>query len=135
MKIANKKIDIFKRKKAIAKCYVYTRETSSVILINNLDYTQFSLEVNSLLNFFLENFPEIKTLGRSFIIYVKGGGEKSQAEVILKSFAKLLINLKILNKKELLNYNRCILSSDSRYVYSKKAEGRGARTKRQKSYR
>lgn len=68
---------------------------------------------------------------------VKGGGFMSQANAVRTAIAKGLVeytadpNLKL----AFLNHDRSLLVSDSRRKESKKPLGRGARKKRQKSYR
>jgi ribosomal protein S9 len=69
-----------------------------------------------------------------FDISCAGGGVSSQAEVILKVIAKAMVCLNIYDKREIISYDRSILSSDGRQTYPKLAEGK-ARAKRQKSYR
>lgn len=68
---------------------------------------------------------------------VKGGGFMSQANAVRTAIAKGLVeytadpNLKL----AFLNHDRSLLVSDPRRKESKKPLGRGARKKRQKSYR
>ena len=68
---------------------------------------------------------------------VKGGGFMSQASAVRTAIARGLLeytgdpSLKI----AFLDYDRSLLVSDSRRKESKKPLGRGARKKRQKSYR
>jgi small subunit ribosomal protein S9 len=68
---------------------------------------------------------------------VKGGGFMSQANAVRTAIAKGLVeytadpNLKL----AFLDYDRSLLVSDSRRKEPKKPLGRGARKKRQKSYR
>jgi small subunit ribosomal protein S9 len=68
---------------------------------------------------------------------VKGGGFMSQASAVRTAIAKGLLEytgdpgLKL----AFLDYDRSLLVSDSRRKESKKPLGRGARKKRQKSYR
>jgi small subunit ribosomal protein S9 len=70
-------------------------------------------------------------------VSVKGGGFMSQASAARTAIAKGLVeftgdpNLKI----AFLDHDRSLLVSDSRRKESKKPLGRGARKKRQKSYR
>ena len=70
-------------------------------------------------------------------IEVKGGGFMSQANAVRTAIAKGLVeytadpNLKL----SFLDYDRSLLVSDSRRKEPKKPLGRGARKKRQKSYR
>jgi small subunit ribosomal protein S9 len=70
-------------------------------------------------------------------VNVKGGGFMSQASAVRTAIAKGLVeftgdpSLKI----AFLDYDRSLLVSDSRRKEPKKPLGRGARKKRQKSYR
>jgi len=70
-------------------------------------------------------------------VSVKGGGFMSQANAVRTAIAKGLLeytgdpSLKI----AFLDHDRSLLVSDSRRKESKKPLGRGARKKRQKSYR
>jgi len=70
-------------------------------------------------------------------VEVKGGGIMSQANAVRTAIAKGLVeytadpNLKL----TFLDYDRKLLVSDSRRKEPKKPLGRGARKKRQKSYR
>ena len=70
-------------------------------------------------------------------VSVSGGGFMSQANAVRTAIAKGLLeftgdpSLKI----AFLDYDRSLLVSDSRRKEAKKPLGRGARSKRQKSYR
>ncbi len=70
-------------------------------------------------------------------VSVQGGGFMSQANAIRTAIARGLVEftgdagLKI----EFLNYDRNLLVNDARIKESKKPLGRGARKRRQKSYR
>jgi len=70
-------------------------------------------------------------------VSVKGGGFMSQASAVRTAIAKGLVeftadpNLKI----SYVDYDRSLLVSDSRRKEPKKPLGRGARKRRQKSYR
>ena len=70
-------------------------------------------------------------------VSVNGGGFMSQASAVRTAIAKGLVeftsdpSLKI----AFLDHDRSLLVSDSRRKESKKPLGRGARKKRQKSYR
>ena len=70
-------------------------------------------------------------------VNVKGGGFMSQASAVRTAIAKGLVgytndpSLKL----AFLDYDRSLLVSDSRRKEAKKPLGRGARKKRQKSYR
>jgi small subunit ribosomal protein S9 len=70
-------------------------------------------------------------------VNVKGGGVMSQSNAVRTAIARALVeftgdpSLKI----AFLDYDRSLLVSDTRRKESKKPLGRGARKKRQKSYR
>lgn len=70
-------------------------------------------------------------------VNVSGGGTMGEAEAIRTAIAKGLVeytgDAKL--KEEFINYDRTLLVSDIRYKETKKQLGRGARRKRQKSYR
>lgn len=70
-------------------------------------------------------------------VAVSGGGFMSQANAVRTAIAKGLVeftnNAKL--KEMFLNYDRSLLVSDPRRKETKKPLGRGARKKRQKSYR
>ncbi|MCK4825932.1 30S ribosomal protein S9 [bacterium] len=70
-------------------------------------------------------------------VVVSGGGFMSQANAVRTAIAKGLVkftnNAKL--KEMFLNYDRSLLVSDPRRKETKKPLGRGARKKRQKSYR
>jgi len=70
-------------------------------------------------------------------VNVKGGGVMGQADASRTAIAKALIEFtedKELKRKYLI-YDRSLLVSDPRRKLPKKPMGRGARSKRQKSYR
>ena len=70
-------------------------------------------------------------------VKVKGGGVMSQTEAARTAIAKAIIAFT--NDEELkqmfIEYDRTLLASDTRRKEPKKQLGRGARKKRQKSYR
>ena len=70
-------------------------------------------------------------------VNVRGGGFMSQANAIRTAIAKGLVEYTAdpALRLSLLGYDRDLLVSDSRIKESKKPLGRGARKKRQKSYR
>ena len=70
-------------------------------------------------------------------IDVKGGGFMSQANAVRTAIAKGLVEYTADPSLKLafLDYDRSLLVSDSRRKEPKKPLGRGARKKRQKSYR
>ncbi|MFB0543339.1 MAG: 30S ribosomal protein S9 [Candidatus Bathyarchaeia archaeon] len=68
---------------------------------------------------------------------VRGGGFMSQAEAVRMAIARALVNwTRSKNLREaLLSYDRNMLAGDPRRKESKKFGGKGARKRRQKSYR
>jgi small subunit ribosomal protein S9 len=68
---------------------------------------------------------------------VHGGGFMSQANAVRTAIARGLVEYTgdAALKTSFLNYDRSLLVSDSRKKEAKKPLGRGARKKRQKSYR
>ena len=70
-------------------------------------------------------------------VSVNGGGFMSQANAVRTAIARGLVaftgDMKL--KASFLSYDRSLLVSDSRIKESKKPLGRGARKRRQKSYR
>lgn len=70
-------------------------------------------------------------------VKVKGGGFMGQAEAARMAIARGIVkwSKKSKIKKRILDYDRTMLSGDSRRKESKKFGGPGARRKKQKSYR
>lgn len=77
-------------------------------------------------------------------IRVKGGGYTAQLYAIRQCIARALVaytakyvdeSSKIEIKKQLIAYDKSLLVADARRVEPKKFGGRGARARRQKSYR
>ena len=77
-------------------------------------------------------------------IRVKGGGQVSRIYAIRQAISRGILkylekyvceNEKMKVREIFLNYDRFLLVSDSRVIESKKAGGRGARSRFQKSYR
>jgi small subunit ribosomal protein S9 len=75
--------------------------------------------------------------GVDISVNVSGGGFMSQANAIRTAIAKGLVEYTgdPALRLSFLGYDRDLLVSDSRIKESKKPLGRGARKKRQKSYR
>jgi small subunit ribosomal protein S9 len=70
-------------------------------------------------------------------VKVKGGGFMGQAEAARMAIARGIVkwSKKSKIKERILDYDRTMLSGDSRRKESKKFGGPGARRKKQKSYR
>lgn len=124
-----------KRKTAIARATV--RKGKGRIRINNKPLEIYTPELAKM------KIMEPITLAGKRIekvdidVNVKGGGVMGQADAVRTAIAKGLV--KFYNDDELkklyLNYDRNLLVSDPRRKEPKHQLGRGARKKRQKSYR
>ncbi len=70
-------------------------------------------------------------------VNVKGGGFMGQAEAVRMAIARGIVkwSKQSIVKKRFLDYDRTMLSGDSRRKESKKFGGPRARTRKQKSYR
>jgi len=70
-------------------------------------------------------------------VKVKGGGFMGQAEAVRMAIARGIVkwSKQSIVKKRFLDYDRTMLSGDSRRKESKKFGGPRARTRKQKSYR
>ncbi len=124
-----------KRKTAIARATV--KKGKGLVRINNAPLTLYQPEIARWKIF------EPITLSGDIIntvnidVNVQGGGFMSQANAIRTAIARGLViysgdaNL----KSKYLSYDRSLLVNDSRRKEAKKQLGRGARKKRQKSYR
>jgi small subunit ribosomal protein S9 len=81
--------------------------------------------------------PDININGIDAEVNVKGGGVMGQAEATRTAIARGLVEWTKSEKlrESYLKYDRSLLVSDSRQKEKKKFGGRGARARRQKSYR
>ena len=124
-----------KRKSAVARATV--QKGSGIIRINNTPVELYEPEIAR-----WKIMESIKIAGNhidklNITVNVKGGGFMSQASAIRTAIAKGLVeftgdpSLKI----AFLDHDRSLLVSDSRRKEPKKPLGRGARRRRQKSYR
>ena len=124
-----------KRKSAVARATV--QKGSGIIRVNNTPVDLYEPEIAR-----WKIMESIKIAGNhidkvNISVNVKGGGFMSQASAVRTAIAKGLVeftgdpSLKI----AFLDHDRSLLVSDSRRKESKKPLGRGARRKRQKSYR
>jgi small subunit ribosomal protein S9 len=124
-----------KRKTAIARASV--QKGTGLVRINSVPVELFEPEIArwKILEPLKIAADHVSKLNIS--VTVKGGGFMSQASAVRTAIAKGLLeytadpNLKI----AFLDHDRSLLVSDSRRKESKKPLGRGARKKRQKSYR
>ena len=124
-----------KRKSAVARATV--QKGSGIIRVNNTPVDLYEPEIAR-----WKIMESIKIAGNhidkvNISVNVKCGGFMSQASAVRTAIAKGLVeftgdpSLKI----AFLDHDRSLLVSDSRRKESKKPLGRGARRKRQKSYR
>ena len=124
-----------KRKTAIARATV--KKGKGLIRINNTPLPLYQPEIARW------KILEPITLSGDMVnsvnidVNVKGGGFMSQANAIRTAIARGLVaysgDAKL--KTTYLSYDRSLLVNDSRRKEAKKPLGRGARKKRQKSYR
>lgn len=129
------KMQTGKRKTAVATATV--KKGRGVVRINGNMFDNFSPELLKL------KIQEPLLLAESVVgkvdisVTSKGGGISSQAEAIRTAIAIALVeytkddNL----KKKFKDYDRSLLVSDMRQKETSKPGGRGARKRRQKSYR
>ncbi len=124
-----------KRKKAIARATI--KKGSGRIRINKKPLEILEPELARL------KILEPLTLAGEFVagldidVNVRGGGIMGQADAVRTAIAKGLIELTndASLRETFLEYDRTLLVSDARQKERKKFGGRGARVKRQKSYR
>ncbi len=124
-----------KRKEAVARAVV--KEGSGQVRINNTPLEIYApelarLKIQEALNLVGERASKVDVS-----VNVQGGGFMGQAEASRTAIAKGLVEF--FNdaelEKQLKTYDRSLLISDPRRKLPKKPLGRGARKKRQKSYR
>ncbi|MEM4308074.1 MAG: 30S ribosomal protein S9 [Thermoplasmata archaeon] len=124
-----------KRKTAIARAYV--REGKGRVRINKVPIEIYQPELARLKVMEPLILAKEKALKVDIDVVVKGGGIMGQASAARTAIAKGLV--KFLGDKELeelfRKVDRNLLVSDPRRKLPKKPGGRGARKKRQKSYR
>lgn len=134
----------FRRKKARGYLYVckikdisnadtMSKLDDNIILVNNVNYILSYKGVQRVSSIF--KLLNIKNY--FFEIYIKGGGCNSKHEIVLSLISMYFVNCDINNnnKSILRNYNRLLISYDSR-KNEPKAEGcYGPRATVQKSYR
>jgi len=123
-----------KRKSAIARAYI--RKGKGVVRIN-------SMTLAALPPFFRSIMEEPLQIAEGYRnkvdikVNVRGGGPVSQAEAARTAIAKALAEFSGDEeiKRIFMEYDRTLLVSDTRRAEPKKQLGRGARKRRQKSYR
>ncbi len=124
-----------KRKTAVARAVL--REGKGRIRVNKKPLEIIEPELVRLKMSEPLNFCEDIISGIDIDVNVRGGGIFGQAGAVRTAIARGLV--KWTNDTELkeafLKYDRSLLVNDTRYKEEKKFGGRGARAKRQKSYR
>ncbi|MEM3494085.1 MAG: 30S ribosomal protein S9 [Thermoplasmata archaeon] len=124
-----------KRKTAIARAYI--REGKGRVRINKVPIEIYQPELARLKVMEPLILAKEKALKVDIDVVVRGGGIMGQASAARTAIAKALV--KFLGDRELeelfKKVDRNLLVSDPRRKLPKKPGGRGARKKRQKSYR
>ncbi len=87
--------------------------------------------------FIASQLPDVDIEGIDVAVNVKGGGFMGQAEAVRTAIARGLVEWTASEtlKESYLDYDRSLFVSDMRNKELKKAGAKGARAKRQKSYR
>jgi small subunit ribosomal protein S9 len=124
-----------KRKEAVARCVVSAG--SGKVRINNVPIDIFTPELARLKIMEPMALAGDKASKVDVSVNVAGGGFMGQAEASRTAIAKGLVDFLKDDELEKLfkEYDRSLLISDPRRKLPKKPLGRGARKKRQKSYR
>lgn len=124
-----------KRKEAVARCTVSTG--SGKVRINNVPIEIYTPELARLKIMEPMVLAGDKATKVDVSVNVAGGGFMGQAEATRTAIAKGLVDFLKDAELEVMykTYDRSLLISDPRRKLPKKPLGRGARKKRQKSYR
>jgi small subunit ribosomal protein S9 len=124
-----------KRKEAVARCVVSAG--TGKVRINNIPIEIFTPELARLKIMEPMALAGEKASKVDVSVNVSGGGFMGQAEASRTAIAKGLVDFLKDEELEKLfrDYDRSLLISDPRRKLPKKPLGRGARKKRQKSYR
>ena len=123
-----------KRKSAVARAYA--RKGKGRVRVNNMILQTYPKYVQKIM---IEPIELADKHSKKIDVSVKvtGGGPMSQAEAVRTAIAKALFTFT--NDKDLkstfMDYDRTLLVNDTRRSEPKKQMGRGARKRRQKSYR
>jgi len=131
--------EVGKRKTAVAR--VTIKEGKGVVRINKkpLDIIEPEVVQAKLAEplFVASQFPDIDTESIDVEVTVNGGGFIGQAEAARTAIARGLVEWTANEelKEKYLEYDRSLLVSDMRKKETKKFGAKGARAKRQKSYR
>lgn len=123
-----------KRKSAIARAYV--KKGKGIVRVNRLNLRAYPKYLRNIMAEPL-NLAEKYSKKVNIEVNVRGGGPISQAEAVRTAIGKAIA--KFSDDEEIKNlfmeYDKTLLVSDTRRKEPKKQLGRGARKKRQKSYR
>ncbi len=124
-----------KRKEAVARAVV--KEGNGSIRINNVPLPIYTPELARLKMMEPISLAPEKASKVDINVNVQGGGIMGQAEASRTAIAKGLVEFYKDDELEKMfkTYDRSLLISDPRRKLPKKPLGRGARKKRQKSYR
>ncbi|WP_019177766.1 30S ribosomal protein S9 [Methanomassiliicoccus luminyensis] len=124
-----------KRKEAVARAVV--SEGSGKVRVNNVPIEIYNPELARLKMMEPMALAGDKAAKVDVSVNVEGGGFMGQAEATRTAIAKGLVEFLKDNELEAMfkQYDRSLLISDPRRKLPKKPQGRGARKKRQKSYR
>ncbi|HUV79963.1 MAG TPA: 30S ribosomal protein S9 [Candidatus Bathyarchaeia archaeon] len=131
--------EVGKRKTAVAR--VTIKEGKGVVRINKkpLEIIEPEVVQAKLAEplFVASQFPDIDTESIDVEVTVNGGGFIGQAEAARTAIARGLVEWTANEelKEKYLEYDRSLLVSDMRKKETKKFGAKGARAKRQKSYR
>lgn len=124
-----------KRKEAVARAVI--KKGDGKVRINSVPIEVYTPELARVKIMEPLNLAPEKASGVNIDVNVKGGGVMGQAEASRTAIAKALVQF--YEDEELTRmfkqYDRSLLISDPRRKLPKKPLGRGARKKRQKSYR
>lgn len=124
-----------KRKEAVARAVV--SDGSGKVRVNNVPIEIYTPELARLKMMEPMTLAGDKAAKVDVSVNVEGGGFMGQAEATRTAIAKGLVEFLKDNELEAMfkQYDRSLLISDPRRKLPKKPLGRGARKKRQKSYR
>lgn len=124
-----------KRKSAIARCRI--KPGNGVFRINKAAFEFYDPELARLKIKEPLQFVSDKIDALDISVNVKGGGVMGRADAIRTALAKSLVDYFDDEelKQQYLDYDRSLLVSDTRQKEPKHPLGRGARRKKQKSYR
>ncbi|MDD1773090.1 MAG: 30S ribosomal protein S9 [Methanomassiliicoccales archaeon] len=124
-----------KRKEAVARAVI--KKGDGKVRINSVPIEIYTPELAKVKIMEPLNLAPEKASGVNIDVNVQGGGVMGQAEASRTAIAKALVQFYEDDEltKLFKQYDRSLLISDPRRKLPKKPLGRGARKKRQKSYR